>query len=101
MNNGFNLPPKVNLSDNALMGIEKEKMIIDDFQIAYYETVGNSNFFLVEELAEGIDNESAYEAVKEHIALINSLINRKVRRQEAIQELFHSIKKLAADLFEK
>lgn len=96
----FESPPKVKLPSNALDQKQSERMLIDDFQIAYYETAGANNYLLVEELDEKLATSEGFQAIQEHIRLINELIRTQSDKQQAIQKLFHSIKSMANSIFE-
>ena len=72
--------------------------LIDDFNIAYYEKSGGSNFVLVEELHESFASDH-FEKLSEFVKLINKLKLEKYTRTQAKANLNSEYNKLIDSLF--
>ncbi|MHA2250558.1 MAG: hypothetical protein ACXAD7_09350 [Candidatus Kariarchaeaceae archaeon] len=74
--------------------------MVEDFQIAYYEASGGSNYILIEELDKAFKNSDDLESIVNHVSMINELVKKQTKKVQAKKLLSTSLDDLINTLFD-
>ncbi|MCY3410954.1 MAG: hypothetical protein INQ03_04870 [Candidatus Heimdallarchaeota archaeon] len=94
-------PTKPELDEQFVLAGDRAtgEVMIDQFQISYYEQSGGSNFILIKELTNKINNSSEFKHVEDFVEAINNLCERNATQLTAKKVLEKQLDVLIKTLY--